>query len=98
MPVCFCHLYVVVFGRGFNVGEGLFAFMSGDDFYLVEAGDGVANVRGICHRLFPFFEKGVDGIGEILLFGRVQRLAIFVSFPGCFHRMSPVSGTSQLSE
>ena len=57
MPVGFRHFYAVVFGGGFNVGEGVFAFVVGDILDLVEAGDGVADVGGVVERLFAFSGK-----------------------------------------
>jgi len=48
----FLHLDPVVFCGGFDVREGLLAFVVGDVFDLVEAGDGVADVRGVVERLF----------------------------------------------
>ena len=49
-----------MFGCCFDVGEGLIAFSVGHIFGLVEAGDGVANVRRVVERFLPLFEERVD--------------------------------------
>jgi hypothetical protein len=44
VPIGFGHLHAIVSCGRFDVGEGLFAFVVGDVFDLIEAGDGVADV------------------------------------------------------
>lgn len=85
MPVGLGHCYAVVFGGGFDVGEGLVAFVVGDVFDLVEAGDGVANVGGVVERLFALVGEGVDRCGECVAFFGVEGFVVFVVLPGCFH-------------
>jgi hypothetical protein len=88
VPVAFFDLYAVVFGGGLDVGEGLFAFVVGDVFDLVEAGDGVADVRGVVQGLLALVGKGVDRGREIVAFLCVQGFVVFVVLPGCFHLSS----------
>jgi len=88
VPVGFCHLHAIVFCGGLDVGEGLFAFVVGDVFDLVEAGDGVADVRGVVQWLLAFVGKGVDRGREVVAFLCVQGFVVFVVLPGCFHLSS----------
>jgi len=85
MPVGFGHIDTVVFGCGFDVCEGLFAFVVGNILDLVEAGDGVADVRGVVERLFALFWKGVNGGREIVALVGVEGFVVLVVFPCCFH-------------
>ena len=85
MPVCFGHFDTVVFCRRFDIGEGLFALVIGDILDLVEAGDGVADVRGVVERLFALFWKGVNGGREIVALVGVEGFVVLVVFPCCFH-------------
>ena len=64
VPAGFGHVYTVVFCGGLDVGEGLFAFVIGDVFDLIEAGDGVADMGGVVQRLLALVGEGVDGFGE----------------------------------
>ena len=85
VPVDFGHFDTVVFGRGFDVGEGLFALVVGDVLDLVEAGDCVADVRGVVERLFAFIGKGVDGGRKIVALLGVESFIVLVVFPCCLH-------------
>jgi len=69
----------------FDVGEGLLALVVGDVFDLVEAGDGVADVRGVCERLFAPVGKSVDGGRECVALLCVEGFVVFVMLPGCFY-------------
>jgi hypothetical protein len=86
VPATLSHLDAIVFGCGFDVGEGLFALMIGDVFDLIEAGDGIANMRGIVERLFALFGEGKGRSGDFVALFRVESLIVFVMLPGCFHR------------
>jgi len=85
VPVGFGHLDAVVFCGGFDVGEGLIALVIGDIFDLVEAGDGVADVRGIVEGLLALVGECVDGGGEFVTLFGVEGLVVFVVFPCSFH-------------
>jgi hypothetical protein len=84
VPVGFGYFDTIVFGCGFDVGEGLFALVVGDILDLVEAGDCVADVRGVVERLFALFGKGVDGSRKIVAFLCVEDFVVLVVFPCCF--------------
>jgi hypothetical protein len=47
MPTGFRHFDSEFLRGGLDVVEGLFAFFVSDAFDLIEAGDGVADVRGV---------------------------------------------------
>jgi hypothetical protein len=85
MPVGFGYFNTIVFGCGFDVGEGLFALVVCNILDLVEAGDCVADVGGVVERLFAFFGKGVDGGRKIVALLRVESFIVLVVFPCCFH-------------
>jgi hypothetical protein len=85
VPVGFGHFDIVVLGCSFDVGEGLFALVVGDVLDLVEAGDCVADVRGIVERLFAFIGKGVDGGRKIVAPLGVESFIVLVVFPCCLH-------------
>jgi len=79
------HIDAVVLCGGFDVGEGLFAFVVGDVFDLVEAGDGVADVRGVVKGLLALVGECVNRGGEIVALFGIQGFIVFVMFPSCFH-------------
>jgi hypothetical protein len=79
------HVDTVVFGGGFDVGEGLFALLISDVFDLIEAGDGVPNVGSVCERLFALGCECVDGGREFVALFCVEGFIVFVMLPGCFH-------------
>ena len=81
----FGHLYAIVLRGGFDVGEGLFALVVGDVLYLIEAGDGVADVGCVVERLLAFVGEGVDGGGEFVALLGVEGFIVFVMLPGSFH-------------
>ena len=85
VPACFSHVNAVVFGGGFDVGKCLFAFVVGDVFNLIEAGDGVADVRGVGERLFALVGESVGGGGELVALLCVEGLIVFVVLPSFFH-------------
>lgn len=87
MPVGLLHFDSVVSRSGFDVGESLFALMVCDSFDLVEASDCVSDVGGVAERLLALVGEGVDGGGEIIAFGCVERFVVFVRLPGRFHRL-----------
>jgi len=89
MPVCFGHFDTVVFCRRFDIGEGLFALVIGDILDLVEAGNGVADVRGVVERLFALFWKGVDRRRKLVALLGVEGFVVLVVFPCCFHYCPP---------
>jgi hypothetical protein len=97
MPIGFWHFDAIVFGCGFDVGEGLFALVVGDILDLVEAGDCVADVRGVVERLFALFRKGVDGGRKIVALLGVEGFVVFVVFPCCFHVVLQVCSSVSLS-
>ena len=69
----FGHLYAIVLRGGFDVGEGLFALVVGDVLYLIEAGDGVADVGGVVERLLALLREGVGMVVEMLAGKEVER-------------------------
>ena len=85
MPTAFGHLDSVVFGCGFDIGEGLFPLLVGDVFDLVETGDGIADMRGVVEGFFALVREREHGGGKFIALIRVEGLIIFVMFPGCFH-------------
>jgi hypothetical protein len=85
VPVGFGHFDTIVFGRRFDVGEGLFALVIGDILDPIEASDCVADVRGVVERLFAFFGKSVNGGGKIVALLGVEGFVVLVVFPCCFH-------------
>lgn len=86
MPACFGHVDAVVFGGGFDVSEGLFALVVGNVFDLIEAGDGITNVRGVGEWFFALVGEGVGGGGKFVALLCVEGFVVFVVLPGCFHR------------
>jgi hypothetical protein len=88
VPIGFGHCDTVVFCGGFDVGEGLFALGVGDVFDLVEAGDGVADVRGVVQRLFSLVGKSVDRGRQFSTLLCVKGFVVFVMLPGWFHLSS----------
>jgi hypothetical protein len=90
VPAGFGHVYTVVFCGGLDVGEGLFAFVIGDVFDLIEAGDGVADMGGVVKGLLALVGKGVDRGGEFVALLCVEGLVVFMVLPGCFHLSSGV--------
>ena len=58
------------FGCGLDAVEGLFAVFVGDALDLVEARDGVADVRGVFDGLFALVGEGVvGGVDVLAIFG-----------------------------
>jgi len=88
VPACFGHLNAVVFGSGFDVGKGLFAFVVGDVFDLIEPGDGVADVGGVIQGFLAFVGEGIGGRWEFVALLCVESFVVFVMLPCCFHRDS----------
>jgi hypothetical protein len=84
-PACFGHVDAIVFGGGFDVSKGLFSLVVGDVFDLIEASNGVADVRGVGEGFLAFVGEGVDEGGELIALLCVEGLVVFVMFPGCFH-------------
>ncbi len=91
VPVGFGDFDSVVFGCGLDVGEGLISFVVGGVLDLVEACDGVADVRGVVEWLFTFVWEGVGRGGEFVALFRVEGVVVFVMFPGGFHWRAPIS-------
>jgi hypothetical protein len=71
LPGGLFHLYAELFSCGFDSVEGFFALFVGDVLDLVEAGDGVADVRGVFQGLFAFVGEGeVGGVDVFAVVGR----------------------------
>jgi hypothetical protein len=85
VPACFGHVDSVVFGGGFDVGEGLFALVVGNVFDLIEAGNCVSDVGGVGERLFALVGEGVGSRGKFVALLCVEGFVVFVVLPGCFH-------------
>jgi hypothetical protein len=71
LPARLRHLHAELLRGGLDVLEGLFALFVGDVLHLVEAGDGVAHMRGVVQRLLALRGKRVGGVAHLVaLFGR----------------------------
>ena len=66
LPICLGHLDPEFFRGRLDVVECLLSFGIRYILYLVEAGDGVAYVRGVVERLFAFLREGIGGIAHML--------------------------------
>src|ERR1700733_6411613 len=77
-----------MFSGSLDVCESLFALVVGDVLYLIEAGNGVSNVRRVVQWLFALIGKGVDGGWQFFALLCVESLVVFVVLPGCFHLSS----------
>lgn len=62
MPVGFGHVDVEFLGCGLDAVEGFFALVVGDILHLVEARDGVADVRGVFEGFFALVGECVVGV------------------------------------
>jgi hypothetical protein len=85
MPSGFGHVDTIVPGCSFDIAERLFALVVGDVLDLVEAGDGVTDVRRVVQGLLALVGEGIDRGGEVAAFFGVECFVVFVMLPGCFH-------------
>src|ERR1700722_1592860 len=88
VPAGFGHAYTVVLRRCLDVGEGLFAFVIGDVFDLIEAGDGVADMGGVVQWLLAFGGKSINRSRKFVAFLCIECFVVIVVLPGCFHLSS----------
>ena len=76
MPTRFLHSDTEMFGSCLDVGERQIAFFIAGALHLIEARDGVANMRRIRHRLFAQTREREGGFRQMIDL-RCIELAVF---------------------
>src|SRR5262249_37328496 len=84
LPVFFCHVDAVIFGRLLNIGEGELAILVRDADSLIETRNRVPDMARVGQRLFALLRKGKHAVGKIASLSEIPML--LVRFPGCMHR------------
>ena len=84
LPVFFCHVDAVIFGRLLNIGEGELAILVRDADSLIETRNRVPDMARVGQRLFALLRKGKHAVGKIASLSEIPML--LVRFLGCMHR------------
>ena len=82
MPGFLGHVDVEMLRGLLDIGEGEVALVIADVVHLIESGEGVADVGGICQRFLPLLGERKNAVGKIVSLGGVEFAMHLVRTPG----------------